>query len=157
MIPAPGPTVDFARRHLRDAPVLLLHADAPHPFAPAEEGHARGAFAPMLTRHAALIPTLMALHDALPDGAVAVVSDFVWQTAPTPELVRAFAPAPGREKVRPVEGYEMQADHAGFEIAEKLALPRAAWLDALGAEQRQAAEADARGALQLVAWALRRR
>ena len=34
----------------------------------------------------------------------AVVSDVVWQTAPTAELARAFAPgAPGHDKVRPVE------------------------------------------------------
>ncbi|MEA3202152.1 MAG: hypothetical protein QOE90_3580 [Thermoplasmata archaeon] len=103
-----------------------------------------------------LIPFLMRLHDGLPPGGVAVVADVVWQTAPTPALARAFAPAPGGEKVRPIEGWEMQAEHAGFAIVEKLDVPRAEWAPHEGPARREAIEADERGAARLVAWALRR-
>jgi len=128
----PAEIAAFARRH-RAASIALL---------PAREGP--------------LIPFLMRLHDDLPEGGVAVVADLVWQTAPTPDLMRAFAPAPGREKVRPIEGWEMQAEHAGLAILERHDLPREAWLPLLTPEQRAAVQADARGAAKLAAWALRR-
>lgn len=108
------------------------------------------------TREHALIPFLMQLHDRMAPDAVAVVADLVWQTAPTPDLARAFAPPPGREKVRPIEGYEMQAEHAGFEIADRLEVPRAEWTPHLPDAQRAAVDADTRGAARLAAWALRR-
>lgn len=109
------------------------------------------------TRFAALIPLLQASHAALrPDGRLILV-DLVWQTAPSPELMRAFAAAPGREKVRPIEGYEMQIDHCGFDVAEKAEVPRSRWVFALSPEQRAAVEADARAAARLVAWVLKPR
>lgn len=108
------------------------------------------------TRLGPLIPHLRAFHDALkPDGR-AVVSDLVWQTAPTPELMRAFAPPPGGEKVRPIEGYEMQLDHAGFAILERVDLDRAQWTGFYDADaaKRDALAADARGAAKVAAWVL---
>ena len=107
------------------------------------------------TEDEALIPLLMRLHDQAPGGAVFVVADLVWQTAPTPELLQAFAPRPGRERVRPVEGYEMQCEHAGFAIVDKIELPRDAWAHLLSESQRAAVAADARGAAKMIAWALR--
>ena len=71
------------------------------------------------SRSGHILPALRALHDALPEGAEALVTDVVWQTAPTPELALALAPPAGGEKVRPIEGYEMQLDHVGFEILER--------------------------------------
>lgn len=106
------------------------------------------------SRDAALIPLLMALHDELPPHGAVVVCDLVWQTAPTPELLHAFSPALGRDKVRPVEGYEMQVEHAGFEIAARETLPAA--LAASTPEQHAALAADARGAARVVCWVLRR-
>lgn len=109
------------------------------------------------SRFAPLIPLLQAAHAALrPDGRLLLL-DLVWQTAPTPDLMRAFAPPPGREKVRPVEGYDMQIDHAGFDVVEKRDVPRERWTREIPAEQRTPLEADTRGAARLVAWTLRPR
>lgn len=116
---------------------------------------AAGAVALWPTRDAALIPLLHALHDALAPDARAVVADLVWQTAPTPELLRAFTPAAGRERVRPIEGFEMQVEHAGFDVVEKREVPRAAWTHALPDAQRAAVDADARGAARFMAWVLK--
>lgn len=109
------------------------------------------------TRVAPLIPLLSSMKLALHDEGRAFVMDLVWQTAPTPSLMKAFAPPAGREKVRPVEGFEMQVDHAGFDVLERIDLPRDAWVDALSPEQREAVHADARGAAMLSVWALRPR
>lgn len=106
------------------------------------------------TSFAPLMPFLGAAHAALKPEGRALFMDLVWQTAPTPELLRAFAAAPGREKVRPVEGYEMQLEHAGFRIQERVVVDRARWTAGLMAEQRAAVEADARGAARVVAWVL---
>ena len=107
------------------------------------------------TRIGPLIPTLQQLRAALVPDGVLVVSDLVWQTAPTPELLRAF-PAPGREKVRPIEGWEMQAEHAGFDIVERRDVARDALMAALVGAQRDAVAADERGAAKLAVWALRK-
>lgn len=114
--------------------------------------------APELSSKAPLIPTLVQLHDALAPGGRAIVTDVVWHTAPTPALALAFAPARGREKVRPIEGYEMQIEHAGFRIVERVDLKRDAWLRALASDdpRRPAIEADARGAARACAWLLER-
>lgn len=105
-------------------------------------------------RFAPLMPFLAAARGALkPDGR-ALVLDLVWQTAPTPELLRVFAPTPGREKVRPVEGYEMQIEHSGFDIRERVDLDRARWTGSLAGEQRAAVEADSRRAARVLAWVL---
>jgi SAM-dependent methyltransferase len=107
-----------------------------------------------------LVRVLQDFHESLAPGGVAVVSDVVWQTAPTPQLAQAFAPQPGREKVRPIEGYEMQIDHAGFDVVERLDFGRAEWLahvahhPAAGA-QAAAIAADERGAARYSAWLLR--
>lgn len=123
------------------------------------QAHGSGLFDGVLaawpTGFAPLIPLLSATRDALRPDGLAFFVDLVWQTAPTPELIRAFAPAPGREKVRPIEGYEMQIDHAGFEIVERLDVDRARWAPALPAEKRVAVEADARGAARVCAWVLK--
>lgn len=106
-------------------------------------------------RELPLLRFLDAARGALrPDGR-ALVLDLAWRTAPTLELLRAFAPAPGREKVRPIEGYEMQAEHAGFEVVERAAVPREAWAPALPGEARAAVETDERRAAELVLWVLR--
>ena len=107
------------------------------------------------TRMGPLMPTLQQLGAALVPGGVLVVSDLVWQTAPTPELLRAF-PTPGREKVRPIEGWEMQAEHAGFDVVERRDLARESLLAALDGAQRDAVAADTRGAAKLAVWALRK-
>lgn len=107
------------------------------------------------TRFGALIPLLGQVRAALADGGVAVVTDLVWQTAPTPELIRAFS-VPGREKVRPVEGFEMQAEHAGFEIIERAEVERDDVLASYQGPQRDAIAADERGAARVCAWALRK-
>ncbi|HVM44950.1 MAG TPA: hypothetical protein VM582_03350 [Candidatus Thermoplasmatota archaeon] len=106
------------------------------------------------TRFAPLLPFLSAARGALRDEGRALLLDLTWGTAPTPDLLRAFAPAPGRDKVRPIEGYEMQIDHAGFDVEERVDVDRARWAPALAAEQKAAVEADARGAARLVAWVL---
>lgn len=109
------------------------------------------------TSFAPLLPLLTAAHSALkPDGRLHML-DLVWQTAPTPELLRAFAAAPGREKVRPIEGYEMQIDHAGFDIEARLDLPSEAWRAGLTDAQRAAVDQDARGAARLSLWTLKMR
>lgn len=109
------------------------------------------------TSFAPLLPLLHAAHGALkPDGRLHLL-DLVWQTAPTPELLRAFAAAPGREKVRPIEGYEMQIDHAGFDVEARLDLPRESWRAGLTDAQRAAVDQDARGAARLSLWTLRMR
>lgn len=107
------------------------------------------------TRELPLMRLLEATHRALrPDGR-ALIADLVWQTAPTPELLRAFARAPGRDKVRPIEGYEMQAQHAGFAIDERASVPVAHWAPALPPDARAAVDADTRGAARLAVWVLR--
>ena len=157
MIPGGPHLVAFARKVLPRAPILLLHAEGlDHGFPEAREGEAQGAFAPWLTKHAPLLPTLARLHDALPEGAPLVMADLVWQTAPTPGLARAFAPEPGRDKVRPIEAYEMQAEHAGFVLVEKHEVPREAWRPMLSPAQQAELDADARGAARLMAWVFRR-
>lgn len=118
------------------------------------EGALEGVIAPFPTRGAPLMPFLQALRRALREDGAAALVDLVWQTAPTPELLRAFAPAPGREKVRPVEGYEMQIEHAGFAIRARETVPRADWTPGLGADARAAVEADTRGAARVVLWTI---
>lgn len=104
------------------------------------------------TNFVPLMPFLTAARAALkPDGR-GLFMDLVWQTAPTPELLRAFVAAPGREKVRPVEGYEMQIEHAGFDIKERVDVDRARWTAGLTPEKRAAVAADTRGAARVVAW-----
>lgn len=125
------PVAQFAARHAPGAKVLRF---------PSRDG--------------ALIALFMSLHDELPPGDAVVVADLVWQTAPTPELIQAFAPPPGREKVRPIEGYEMQAEHAGFAIAARETLPRE--LAARTPEQEAALRSDDRGAARVVGWVFRR-
>lgn len=71
------------------------------------------------SRSGPILPALRALHDALPHGSEALVTDVVWQTAPTPALAHVLAPSNGGEKVRPIEGYEMQLDHVGLEIVSR--------------------------------------
>lgn len=106
------------------------------------------------TRFAPLMPFLSAARGALKDEGRAIVMDLVWQTAPTPELLRAFAPPTGRDKVRPIEGYEMQMEHAGLQILERVDVDRATWSAHLPAEQRAAVDADSRGAARVVMWVL---
>lgn len=127
------------------------------PALPVPPGSADGLVCAMPTRLGPLIPLLHAFHDALAEGGVAVLCDLVWQTAPTPELMRAFT-APGREKVRPIEGYEMQAEHAGFAIVERQDLAASAWHGAFEADpaKKAALAGDARGAARLSLWVLRK-
>lgn len=108
------------------------------------------------TRFGPLIPFLQQAHRALvPDGLL-VVAETVWQTAPTADLLRAYAPRPGGEKVRPIEGFEMQLDHAGFHILERLDVPREAWHPLVhDAAQRAALAGDQRGAAKVATWALK--
>lgn len=117
-----------------------------------------GVFCPFPTRLAPLIPLLQAVHNVLPPGGRAVISDLVWQTAPTPELAQAFQPAAGRERVRPIEGYEMQVEHAGFEIERRVDVPPAEWVAFYDAEGVRAAALarDTRGAAKVAVWVLRR-
>lgn len=123
------------------------------------QAHAETGFDGLLalapSRFAPLIPLLTAARAAIREGGLAIVADFVWQTAPTPELIRAFAPAPGRERVRPIEGYEMQIEHAGFSILERHDVDRARWAASLPTEERGAVQADTRGSARVVAWVLR--
>ena len=123
------------------------------------QAHADAPFDGVLTRapssFAPLILLLTAVRAALHEGGIALVADLAWQTAPTPELLRAFAPAPGRDKVRPIEGYEMQMEHAGFSVAGRHDVDRARWAATLAPEQRAAVEADTRGAARFVVWVLR--
>lgn len=168
MTPGLAAFATFAARHappgsralfVGDAPPATLEAAA----VSAEDALARlqaspGAFdaivAPWPTRALPLLPFLSAARDALAPGGRLVLCDLVWQTAPTPELLRAFAAAAGRDKVRPIEGYEMQIDHAGFDIIERAELPRADWAPALAPDARAAVEADARGAARVAGWVL---
>lgn len=102
---------------------------------------AQAAFAPQASAEGPLVPFFEGLAAGLPAGALVVASDLMWRTAPTPELLAAF---PG---TRPMEGYEMQAEHAGFRIVEKLDAPRAAFDEApFSPAQRAALAGDARGA-----------
>ena len=131
------------------------------PFLPslaAPPGAAEGLVCAMPTRLGPLIPLLQAFHDALAPGGVAVVSDLVWQTAPTPELMKAFAPPAGKEKVRPIEGYEMQVEHAGFVLVERQDLRPEDWHAHHDADpaRRAALAGDARGAARLSLWVLRK-
>jgi len=109
------------------------------------------------TSFAPLLPLLHAARDALRADGRLFLLDLVWQTAPSPELLRAFAPAEGREKVRPIEGYEMQIDHAQFDIEARVDLPHSAWREAVKDAQRAAVDADARGAARLAVWTLKPR
>lgn len=103
-----------------------------------------------------LMPTLEAIRSALAVGAPAIVAELVWQTAPSPALLRAFAPAPGGEKVRPIEGFEMHVEHAGFALAERVDVPRDAWASLPASDARRAAvEGDERKAARACAWLLR--
>lgn len=107
------------------------------------------------TRLGPLLPLLAQLRATLaPDGR-GVVTEIVWQTAPTPDLIRAFAPR-GGEKLRPIEGFEMQVEHAGFRLLDRVDADRARWSARLPPAQRAAVEADDRGAARLCAWALAR-
>lgn len=110
------------------------------------------------TRAAALMPLLMQIEPALAPGGILLVADLAWQTAPTPDLLAAFAPEAGRERARPFEGYEMQIEHAGFDVIERVPIARDAWLDLWDATraQRDAVAADERGAAQCYAWLARR-
>jgi hypothetical protein len=163
-LPGFDETLQLAQRALTPPFVVVRDADAAHALgarlvdAPSE---ATGAGAMLLlqpTRWGALIPQLVALYDALSPRGRAIVSDAVWQTAPTPELAKAFAPPFGVEKLRPVEGYEMQLDHAELSIVERVPFKRDAWLAHLAKDdpRRGAVEADARGALRAYAWVVRR-
>lgn len=143
-----------AQAHLRVEPVAA-------PFLPAlavAPGAAEGLVCPSPTRLGPLIPLLRAFHEALGTDGVALVSDLVWQTAPTADLMKAFAPAPGGERVRPIEGYEMQVEHAGFAIVERQDLDPKAWHPSFDADpaKRAALAADARGAARLSVWLLRK-
>jgi hypothetical protein len=110
------------------------------------------------TAQGPLLATLGRYHQATLAGDLVVVSDLVWQTAPSVELIRAFAPAPGQEKVRPIEGFEMQAEHAGFAIAERVVVDPALWHPAYAddAAKRAALAGDGRGAARVCVWVLRR-
>lgn len=127
------------------------------PELPVEAGSVAGIVAPFPTRHAPLIPLLHACHDALAEDGHLALCDLVWQTAPTPELLQAFAPTPGRERVRPIEGYEMQAEHAGFDLVRRIDLAPEDWVDHYaGTSQAVALAADTRGAARLSLWLLRK-
>lgn len=111
------------------------------------------------TRLSALMPTIERLHHALAPEGLLVLTDLVWQTAPSPGLLQAFAPLPGREKVRPIEGYEMLVEHAGFELLDRVDADRDAWAAALAkADPAKAAalRGDDRGAARAVAWCWRK-
>lgn len=137
---------DAARRHLTG------RAHEVHDASPPPAG-LDGVLALQPTRFGALIPQLHAWHDALRPGGRLVVADVVWQTAPSPALARAFT-TPGREKVRPIEGFEMQLDHAGFRIVERLDFGRDDWLAFLAEDdpRRPAIEKDDRGACRVSCW-----
>lgn len=107
------------------------------------------------SRFGAPMPVAQALARAAP---LAIVAELVWQTAPTPDLARAFAPKPGHDKVRPVEGFEMQVEHAGWRIVERVDVGRDAWLAFLPADdpRRKAIEADDRGAARVAIRVLER-
>lgn len=107
------------------------------------------------TRSHRLMPLLDAMHAALRADGVALVCDLVWHTAPSLDLIQAFAPPPGLEKVRPIEGYEMQVEHTRFDVASKEVVDRARWVPQLPPTQRAAVEADTRGAARLMLWTLR--
>lgn len=155
MKPGADALAQIAAKHVpRDARVLHLTEANALAGAPPESLDAIVAAWP--SAHGALMPLFASMARALRPGGLAIVCDLVWQTAPTIELLRAFAPAPGREKVRPVEGYEMQVEHTGFEVVERAVIDPARWLPGITAEQRAAAEADTRGAARLAAWVLRR-
>lgn len=110
------------------------------------------------TAQGPLIATLKGFADGMTHGQLAVVSDLVWQTAPTAELIRAFAPPAGREKLRPIEGYEMQAEHAGFEVAERVVVEPKAWHPFFDQDpaKKHALAADARGAARVCVLVLRK-
>lgn len=97
-----------------------------------------------------VVEVFAGLAEKLPEGALVVASDVVWTTAPTPALVAAF---PG---ARPMEGYEMQVEEAGFRILDKWDADRAAWKRASTSTQRAAIEADERGAAAWRTWLLGR-
>jgi hypothetical protein len=107
------------------------------------------------SRSGPLIPLLQAVRDTLAPEGRAFVCELVWQTAPTVELLKAFAPALGHDKVRPIEGFEMQAEHSGYTVEARHALDRATWAGLLPPQQRSAVEADSRGAAKLGIWVLK--
>lgn len=119
----------------------------------APEGPFDGALAAFPTRQVPLAALLALLEEALPAGSRALVCDLVWQTAPTPALLSSFHVS-RRERVRPIEGYEMQMEHADFAIEARETLP--ATSAAESPAQQQALAEDARGAARVVAWTLRR-
>jgi hypothetical protein len=88
---------------------------------------------------------------------MAFLADLVWATAPSPDLARAFAT--GRaDKVRPMEGFEMQVEQAGWRIVAREHVARDAWLAHLraGDPRRGVVEADARQAARVLMLALER-
>ncbi|HUR69624.1 MAG TPA: hypothetical protein VM370_10290 [Candidatus Thermoplasmatota archaeon] len=125
-------------------PALRAHASAP----------VDAVLAAWPTQATPLMPLLDGIRRALAPQGRALVLDLSWQTAPTPALLQAFAPGAGREKVRPIEGYEMQMEHAGLEIVERVVLDRAHWASRLAPSQRAAVEGDERGAARLTLWVL---
>lgn len=131
-----------------------LARDVDRVAAPSDVASARGVVLREPTRLGPLIPQLQALAAAMRADARAVVSDVVWQTAPTPELARAFAPPPSGEKVRPIEGFEMQVEHAGLRILDKTTVARDGWLAFLapGDPRRAALEGDERKACRVGVW-----
>lgn len=153
-----GGTDDSTRALASRAGIHATPVAASLPALPVPAESAEGLLCPFPTRFGPLIPMLHAFHDALAPGGLAVVSDLVWQTAPTPELIRAFAPAAGQERVRPIEGYEMQADHAGFEIVRRVDVTPGEWHPFFAADEarRAALSGDTRGAARVSVWALRR-
>lgn len=149
-----GPAVPSPR--LASRRVTVLREDEALPFLQAHaEAPFDGVVSAFPTAAAPLLPLLSAMRGAVHDQSRLFLLDLVWQTAPTPELMRAFAPPPGRERVRPVEGYEMQMEHAGFDVTERHEGDRAAWARGLPEAQRAAVMADTRGAARLVAWVLK--
>lgn len=90
------------------------------------------------------LPDVLSWARQAAPGAFVVLHELVWQTAPTPALAKAFP------KVRPIEGFEMQVEHAGLEIVERVdASDVDAWLSSKGL-------ANERGAARVCAWLVRR-
>lgn len=90
------------------------------------------------------LPDVLSLSRQSASGTFAVLHEIVWQTAPSPALAKAFP------KVRPIEGFEMQVEHAGFEVVERVdATDLEAWLASLGLTNE-------RGAARVCAWLVRR-
>jgi len=139
----------WARERL-EAPSLVEAPDA----LPASEG--ADLVILQASRFGPLMSTFMRIADGMAMAGRAVLSDIVWSTAPTPELLAAFGPPHSPEAVRPVEGYEMQMEHAGLRIVERFDVPRDAWRPDLDAAAAAAVDADTRGAAALAAWLVER-